>query len=1190
MRIRKLIGQLLLAAVLSFFLSTVAADSIENIPGSRDNILQAYNGNFKADDFHLVNSDVDDSGYLVLNQDYGAIDPNPMVIPFSQDVSVSFLYEGSDYNLTDFGWMLAQDGINGIKHEIYRNINDNDRNGVLDSGPNDQNNAYGDTNGDGTVDARDNKIDLGRFAGGTELVFYLKVDDEDSIFYTRKNWNPDVYASFSGECSRESAGNKFTKTYRLGLPLIFKGACTLDSNWMAAAAYERTRDLFGLQIGDDAAARLDIEHNKPFSHVLVVRPGNTPNERVLGWEDRGGGDDTDHNDFLFQIERPSGGTAQLLPDKALVPDQDNNFFSGVTIEVYDRMPCSGKTAITYELLHDDHRHDNNDSKGYNDLNALEITDWDEVHRFTLNEDGSQNIGGRITGWAPGTPEFTYRKRRVDLAGLGLTPGKLGWKATFKSRKDACVPSVIGLSLDAGVASHNFFSRSAPVVIANMLYSANYETPAASWDEKVMRGHLVATRLYDAQNPAETDTATIWDAGEVLNQKSPKDRIIKFPDMTVTPVSKEKLAVGDGAKKTFSGTLNNHPLLATSIIITDQTEGFYDKHSDVLAGNLGGTGTINRFTGKFEITFNTAPGKNQPITASYTYYQAGRQLLDFKPGIVTQDMLGIDNTKIFPDGYIFDFNEDGDYTLNDGYWLINWVRGYKDGKSTPKEWLLGAIDQSVPAAATPPGRPAWLFGTAIPTAERESYESYQASNALRPTVMYVGARDGMLHAFDGGKYRHGNHEGTAFKENRGYFEWQDKSGDCPDYCSSDCTECPDYGTGEELWAFIPANLIGRLKNNLRKADDQAYVDASPALADVYIGGQWKTVLLAAEGNGGDTVFCLDVTDPYNPKFLWEFADPELFRSRSLPSVARIGRIVDDGTTKWVALFVSGKAVDATGYPSIFMINIADGRLVRRIFLDTDTGGVPNPQPAVIDSDGNGYLDRIYIGSNNGRLYKINLPDDPNNSIEDINHCVINGDFTDDDFNEIPTAQQYQPIYGSPVAVVANRLTAEGGVSYKIRLIFGTGDSPYYDEDIDWKNTRYHLFAYRDEDEKGGCSQSRVHLEWFYELPEGQRMAASAFAAADNIYFGTMTAHKENSGDGDSGSTNNGGGIFTLSMDGKLIMMKDIGNIIAPPLVVDQHLYTKSQLNGLQSFGGGPYNNQAKTGQTPEFKMRSWREFF
>ena len=1179
MRLRKLTGLVLLGVVLFYFVSTALADSIEEVPGGGDNVYYKYRGNFRASDFDLVNTSVDEDGCLVLNTGYAAIDHNHIVIPFTQEVSVTFLYEGAGYQLTDFGWMLAEGGIDGTQYQVYQNVNDNDDDGVLDD-------AYGDTNGDGTIDARDNKQVLGTFAGGTELVFYLKVDGEKKTFYTKDGWNPDVYTSSNGECSAVEAGNNFTKTYHLGRPLKVEAVCTLDSNWMAEPAYERVKNLFDLEFAADDVAALDIKRDKSFSHVMVGAPGNKPNEWVLGWEDRGGGGDTDHNDLIFQIERETGGMARLQSNKAIVPDQANAYFTGVNVKLYDQMPCAGKTSIAYYLSIN------------NGDNWVEITGWDEVYTFSLKQDGTKTFGSRISDWTPGTPEFTYRTSRVDFAGRGLSGNQLIWKAEFTGQQEACVPRVMGLALDAGVATHDFFSRSSPVVIANMLYSGNYETPAASWTDKVMRGHLVATQLYNPHNPDVTETSTIWDAGEVLNQKLPKDRNIYFPDMTVVPISNEKLADGDGSKKTFSGTLSNHPLLATSITITDQTESFYDKHTDVLEGSLGGTGTINRFTGEFEITFNTAPNKNQPLTASYNYYTAQQQLLEFTGGTggnVTNAMLGIDNTEIIPDGLIYDFDGNGEITEADGNWLVKWVRGFKDGKSTPKEWLLGAIDHSVSSGATPPGRPAWLFGTAISAAERESYQAYQTSKATRQTVMYVGAGDGMLHAFDAGKFRHGNNENTAFKENRGYFEWQDRSDDCPDYCSSDCTECPDYGTGEELWAFIPANLIPRLKNNLRKADDQAYVNASPALADVFIGGQWKTVLLSAEGNGGDTVFCLDVTDPYNPNFLWEFADPDLFRNRSTPSVARIGRIVDGGTTKWVAFFVSGKTDDATLYPSIYMINIADGSVVRRIFLDTDTGGVggvPGAQPTLIDSDGNGYLDRVYTASDKGRLYKINIPDDPNIYLYDINHCVINRDFIDDEFNEIPTAQRYHPIYGSPMAVVDNRLTAEGRVSYLIRLFYGTGNSPYYDEDIDWGNTRYHFFAYRDENEKGRCDQSRVHLEWFYELSEGQRIFASAFAAAENIYFGTSTAQTKGPGPGggDSQSPINPGGIYALSMDGDLIMTKNVGNIITSPLVVDEHLYTKSQLHGLQSFGSGPYNNPAKVGGTPEFKMRNWREFF
>ena len=48
-------------------------------------------------------------------------------------------------------------------------------------------------------------------------------------------------------------------------------------------------------------------------------------------------------------------------------------------------------------------------------------------------------------------------------------------------------------------------------------------------------------------------------------------------------------------------------------------------------------------------------------------------------------------------------------------------------------------------------------------------------------------------------------------------------------------------------------------------------------------------------GDSELLVVDVTDPSSPSFMWEFSDPDLFRSRSSPAVAQIGRIVVDGET-------------------------------------------------------------------------------------------------------------------------------------------------------------------------------------------------------------------------------------------------------------------------------------------------------
>ena len=75
------------------------------------------------------------------------------------------------------------------------------------------------------------------------------------------------------------------------------------------------------------------------------------------------------------------------------------------------------------------------------------------------------------------------------------------------------------------------------------------------------------------------------------------------------------------------------------------------------------------------------------------------------------------------------------------------------------------------------------------------------------------------------------------------------------------------------------------------------------------------------------------------------------------------------------------------------------------------------------------------------------------------------------------------------------------------------------------------AYIDENDKDKCDDKKMHLDWFYELPEGNRIFASAFSAAGNIYFGTSTAETEDPCSAlETGA--NEGSIYAFKMDGGL----------------------------------------------------------
>jgi hypothetical protein len=925
-----------------------------------------------------------------------------------------------------------------------------------------------------------------------------------------------------------------------------------------------------------------IEDGERYDHVIVGAPVDEPNQWILGFEQNNiqyiTGSDIDCNDVVFKLERKTGGRAALTEANAISTGSADTSFTGVTLEVWDHMPCPGENEINYQLSID------------NGVNWVDVTGWDEVYV----SDADKNIGAKIENfnWSPGSPAYTYRTIRVDFSGLGLTGHQIRWRADLISTNEACEPRILDLAVRGTVMQDAEVSRAGPVVKANVLYSGSYEIFGSGGNEE-LRGHLRTTRIYDPNNPGGGTTGEfIWDAGEELNKKSPNDRKIYIPHVAITTVTNEQVCTGLGSgtegyeNRFFSGTLAHQPILAETLTITDARESFTDKHTEILEGNLGGEGKVDRFSGEFYVEFDTAPDINVPIVANYKYYTAYSDLLDFTAANVTAEMLDIDDTHVVGKGYIYDF--DGDLSFNatdDSVWLINWVRGYKDGATTKKDWLLGAIDHSMQALQTPPSLPDWYYGTAITKAERKSFYQFVQDNSTRRSVLYNGARDGMLHAFDAGAYRH------------------PESGECPEGNNRGCFLGEDYGTGEELWAFIPANLIPRLKNNVLQGNDQAYVDGSPALADVYVQvegeatAKWRTVLLSAQGNGGDTIFCLDVTNPLDPKFIWEFADPDLFRSRSSPSVGKIGRIMVDGQAVWAAFFVSGKTYDTTLYPSIYIINVADGSVVKRVMLDADgsgVGGVPSGQPSIIDSDGNGYIDRLYIGTDKGFLYKVNIPDDPDAVKFEFSNCVINRDFTDtgEPASSVAIDQRYHPIYGTPVVMVDNGIGSDGAITYDIKILFGTGDSPYYDEDIDMGNTRYHFFAYRDQTKKGECDDSRVFLDWFLEMPEGHRIFSSAFAAAGKVYFGTATSETEDPCDGPSTTgLNSLGDIYVIDVATGVQANKiNVGNTVITPVVYDEHLYVKASSAEVQSFGSGTYDNEVLEGGFPKVEIKAWREFF
>lgn len=90
----------------------------------------------------------------------------------------------------------------------------------------------------------------------------------------------------------------------------------------------------------------------------------------------------------------------------------------------------------------------------------------------------------------------------------------------------------------------------------------------------------------------------------------------------TSETSESIGTGDGAEKTFSGTLafkaGGAKRTCFGVSITDGTETFTDNFRGTLTGDAGGTGTINYTSGAYSVTFNTAPTNLQAITGDYQW--------------------------------------------------------------------------------------------------------------------------------------------------------------------------------------------------------------------------------------------------------------------------------------------------------------------------------------------------------------------------------------------------------------------------------------------------------------------------------------------------------------------------------------------------------------------------------------------
>ncbi|WP_413701423.1 pilus assembly protein [Psychromonas sp. KJ10-10] len=368
-------------------------------------------------------------------------------------------------------------------------------------------------------------------------------------------------------------------------------------------------------------------------------------------------------------------------------------------------------------------------------------------------------------------------------------------------------------------------------------------------------------------------------------------------------------------------------------------------------------------------------------------------------------------------------------------LINYLSGDRslEGSGTTdyrtRSARLGDIVNSTTIYVSSPelNWPNWTSTNGI-GAEGDNYSTYVSDNADRTAMIYVGANDGMLHAFN--------------------------------------ASLTSTDAGQEAFAYIPGILYSSEDQaGLHYLADktyahQFYVDLTPTVSDVYIENAWHTILIGGLRSGGKGIFALDISAPDNFSSsstnaenlsLWEFSsndDSDFGYSYSKPTVAMMAN------GEWAVIIGNGYNNSGDGKAKLFILFIDQGLdgtwTINSDYIKIDTGigstDTPNglATPGVVDSDGDGVADRVYAGDLQGNMWAFDISSDDESDWE---VAYSSSNTPDALFTAKDSSGNVQPITSAPII---SKNTNSSDDDPNLLVFFGTGkyieESDKYTTDV------------------------------------------------------------------------------------------------------------------------------------------------
>ena len=343
-------------------------------------------------------------------------------------------------------------------------------------------------------------------------------------------------------------------------------------------------------------------------------------------------------------------------------------------------------------------------------------------------------------------------------------------------------------------------------------------------------------------------------------------------------------------------------------------------------------------------------------------------------------------------------------------------------------ILGDVFHSSPILVTPPV-PIFLCETGLLTqcvrtlyaedapcsssgggctpGSNAAYATYLSNKFARPELILVGANDGMVHAF---------HAGNATSTDGGVANF-------------------DEGTGVEVWAFIPPDMLPKLQRYVLGGSHQTLVDGTPWVRDIWKDGsgassadnqkqadEFHTIAIVGERGGGRSYTALDVTDTTRPpRYLWtwpplgssyELAEGESWNDTT-PNPPPIGPILwqdnagpisitvpasgmaaaqtSRADERWVVVLSGGYDPNLIRGRAVYVLDAWDGTLLYK-FSRYDTSVSTDPRfnlgpvaaaVSMVDTNFDNFFDLGVVGDTEGNLFTIDMFNPLNGSLTTSN---------------------------------------------------------------------------------------------------------------------------------------------------------------------------------------------------------------